>query len=312
LTLAVENFCDLELVERLLRSGLNVNAVDKDGQTALMIAAESNAFEEIAKLLLRFGADIDVTDNYGCTALMAVMRHPGPGYRGAAFLLQSGANVTLADNHGVTVLMKLIRSSTNLEGVKLLLQFGANVNVGDDDGTTALMTHVQKLTNGEVVKFLLQSGANVDAVDIDGETAAMKVVRKFLDFRNMYDVGGKYLYLWSLLKKQGYSAAENYAMLPRLRRAGYKNVLRILLSHGMNEQNRTNLLALAMSYEGADDEVRVAAEEVKQMLSMQPDVLSAMTFTSREKEDLDLLHDCFRRGQKISKVRPDFGAGDGS
>src|SRR5262245_2067954 len=60
---------DVEAVQRLLRSGANVNARDRHGQTALMLAAH-HGHHEVVDLLVGAGADLNVTAGYSLTALM--------------------------------------------------------------------------------------------------------------------------------------------------------------------------------------------------------------------------------------------------
>jgi len=60
---------DLETVRRLLRAGAEVNARDRYGQTALMLAAH-RGHREIVEELLRAGADLNLTAKYNLTALM--------------------------------------------------------------------------------------------------------------------------------------------------------------------------------------------------------------------------------------------------
>ncbi len=110
-----------EEVETFIRAGINVNAKDKDGSTALMIAAEKGD-GEMVRLLVENGADPNASDVDGYTALM--------------FVSYSG----------------------DLEIAKLLVKNGADVNARDKDGWTALMfASIEKKT--EVADFLRKHGA---------------------------------------------------------------------------------------------------------------------------------------------------------
>ena len=60
---------DVQAVRELLRSGADVDARDRHGQTALMLAAH-RGHAEIAVLLVEAGADLNVTAKYNLTALM--------------------------------------------------------------------------------------------------------------------------------------------------------------------------------------------------------------------------------------------------
>jgi len=56
-------------IEKLIKKGADVNAKNKAGVTALMLAAV-NGHTDIVKLLLDKGADVNVKDKDGKTALM--------------------------------------------------------------------------------------------------------------------------------------------------------------------------------------------------------------------------------------------------
>ena len=60
---------DVEAVRQLLRSGADVDARDRHGQTALMLAAHQGHLE-IVEALVGSGADLNVTAKYNLSALM--------------------------------------------------------------------------------------------------------------------------------------------------------------------------------------------------------------------------------------------------
>lgn len=112
---------DKETVAMAIKEGFNVNAKDKDGYTALLIAAEKGDLE-MAYLLVEKGADVNAKDKDGYTALIYV------AYSG------------------------------NLEIAKILIKNGADVNVRDKDGWTALMfARVGK--KSDITELLKKSGA---------------------------------------------------------------------------------------------------------------------------------------------------------
>ena len=55
-------------VERLIEAGADVNGVDNDGRSPLMLAASSD-HRNIANLLIETGADVNAVDHKGYTAL---------------------------------------------------------------------------------------------------------------------------------------------------------------------------------------------------------------------------------------------------
>lgn len=83
---------DAAALEDGLRSGVDVNAKDRHGQTAIMLAAHRGHLEAV-RLLLRHGADLNVTAKYGLSALMLAIVG---GHEGVAReLAKAGADRTL-------------------------------------------------------------------------------------------------------------------------------------------------------------------------------------------------------------------------
>lgn len=123
----------------LTNSGQNLDAQDKDGYTALIIAARQGD-AQLVRLLLNAGVDADIVDEYGWTALI-----------GAIYSLNAP------------------------ELVKLLLDGDANANIVIKRERTPLMIATSAgRTGAELLKLLLDAHANVDAQDIEGNTALME------------------------------------------------------------------------------------------------------------------------------------------
>lgn len=112
-------------VEGLLRDGLPIDALDRYGQTALMLAAVHGR-EEVVASLLEAGARPDVTAKFGLSALMlAIVNHHEAIARQ---LIEAGADTSLrgtgawgfagktamdlAEAGGLTALADLIREGT--------------------------------------------------------------------------------------------------------------------------------------------------------------------------------------------------------
>ena len=60
---------DVETVRELLRAGADINARDRHGQTALMLAAH-RGYYEMVEMLIGGGADLNVTAKFSLSALM--------------------------------------------------------------------------------------------------------------------------------------------------------------------------------------------------------------------------------------------------
>jgi ankyrin repeat protein len=112
---------DKEAVAMSIKEGFNINAKDKDGYAALLIAAEKGD-PDMVRLLIEKGADVNAKDKDGYTALMYV------AYTG------------------------------NIEIAKILIKNGADVNVRDKDGWTALM-FARMGKKADITELLRKSGA---------------------------------------------------------------------------------------------------------------------------------------------------------
>ncbi|MBA2341639.1 MAG: ankyrin repeat domain-containing protein, partial [Pyrinomonadaceae bacterium] len=90
-----------DVVDKLLKSGVNVNARPSNGTTALIRAASNNHVETV-RLLIANGADINAARSDGMTALIlaAFFGHTET----AAALLEKGADLKARDQLGSTAL----------------------------------------------------------------------------------------------------------------------------------------------------------------------------------------------------------------
>ena len=116
--------------------------------TILRAAREGDA---ALKALLAKGVDINATDEDGETALMEAA--DSRRYTGALrVLIANGANVNQADEDGETALMRAADEGT-VEAVRLLLQAGANPAARVEDGESALDKAIDE-GNREVINLL--------------------------------------------------------------------------------------------------------------------------------------------------------------
>jgi len=125
---------DLELVQSLLEAGVNPNAADDEGWTALMWAAQLNE-TAIGSSLIEAGAKLDsVEQSYEETALTIALYNES--LEMVALLLEEGSNPNLQDSTGWTPLMTAARNG-DMEAAELLLKAGADPLKVDETGYTA-------------------------------------------------------------------------------------------------------------------------------------------------------------------------------
>jgi ankyrin repeat protein len=157
-------------VKTCIAAGVNVEAKDNNGGTALFYASRYGHLEIVQYLLQNGNANVEAKTNGGMTALH--WASDNGDLKVVQYLLQNGnANVEAKSNNGWTAL-HLASNKGHLEIVQYLLQNGnAHVEAKNNDGWTALhfascMGHL------EFVQYLIQNGnANVEAKTNDGWTA---------------------------------------------------------------------------------------------------------------------------------------------
>ena len=88
---AIKN-ADVQTVLQLLGQGQDVDALDRHGQTALMLAAHAS-HREVVEALIAYRARLDITAKFGLSALMLAIV---AGHQEIARLLaQAGADLSL-------------------------------------------------------------------------------------------------------------------------------------------------------------------------------------------------------------------------
>jgi ankyrin repeat protein len=159
-------------VRRLLGTGVDVNATQVDGTTALHWAAYHDD-AETAALLVRAGADVNAVNRYGVPPLAQACRNGNAVM--VKLLLQAGADANATLQGGESVLMLAARSGS-VEAVKALLERGAKVDARERLGQTALMWAAAE-GHAAVVRTLMDAGADVHAMLDSGFTAFFFAVR---------------------------------------------------------------------------------------------------------------------------------------
>lgn len=149
---------DGEAIRSLVKSGVDVNAAEGDGATALHWASYHDDAESAA-LLLKAGAKADAVNDLGATPLWMACQNRNP--RMVKLLLEAGANPNAALQSGETLVMTAARAG-DPDVVEQLLSKGADPNARATRGQTALMWAVAQHQLG-AIRSLLAHHADVQA-----------------------------------------------------------------------------------------------------------------------------------------------------
>ena len=164
---------DQTAVRALLQTGVDVNAAQVDGTTALHWAAY-NDDAEIVALLLRAKANVNAVNRYGVPPLALSCTNGNAAI--VKLLLDAGADPNAVLKGGETVLMLAARSG-NADVVKTLLARGAKHTARERHNQTPLMWAAAE-GNTDVVRVLMEAGADINATLDSGFTPFLLAVRE--------------------------------------------------------------------------------------------------------------------------------------
>lgn len=158
---------NLSFIKQVIEFGGNVNIVDIDGETLLMIASRNSNGKPLVELLVAHGADINKKRNHGENALIYAAYY---GYMDILeFLLDKGASVDDATNDGLTAL-HCAAMKKKFEAAQCLIKRGAKLDVIDTNGSTPLMEAVMHGAL-DITVALLEAGADYSLKNNIGNNA---------------------------------------------------------------------------------------------------------------------------------------------
>ena len=192
---------DMAAVNALLEQGVDVNAPQADGTTALHWAAHWDDLATVERLL-RAGANVDATNRYGVSPL---------------FVASSNGNAAIVE--------RLLKAGADANGTS-----GVNADAGE--GEPALMA-AARTGNVDVVKSLLSHGAAVDATERWHQQTALMwaaAANSAATVQALLDAGADVK-----AKSEGGFTALHYAA-----RAGALDAARVLLTAGADVQSLLN------------------------------------------------------------------------
>lgn len=139
---------DTSALQALLDAGLDLNAANKQGFTALMFAAAYNQ-PEVVQFLLEKGADPSIKSYFqDVNALhLASLLNPNPGVVEA--LARSGFDLEAKTLNNLTPLILAAQENPNLEVVERLASLGADKGAYDEQGRSAKAVVEERIATSE-------------------------------------------------------------------------------------------------------------------------------------------------------------------
>lgn len=178
----------IEVLRLLILKGANVNALTKDGNTALHLAVKERK-KDCARLLLASGGNANVRNNLDGETPLHIAAAVGDEQM-VKLLLQKGANKDIRNNLGRTAYdlaeengqirvfdalklgdrLCIEAKKGEVRSISRVIENGAAINGRDQNGWTALHRASFK-GRVEAVRILIEKGIDFDAKDEDGYTA---------------------------------------------------------------------------------------------------------------------------------------------
>ena len=152
------------------RLGSDIDATDKEGSTALLVAVMEDQLAAARHLLAR-GANADVANRYRVTPLYVAALNGNADM--IAALLAARADPNGAAPSGETLLMTSARTGV-VKAMQLLIDAGARVDAREPAFNQTALMLAARSNSAEAIALLLDNGADINARTSVGETSAFK------------------------------------------------------------------------------------------------------------------------------------------
>ena len=161
---------DLAEIRRLIAAGVDIEARDTAGRTALLLATHRGNVD-VARALIQAGANVNAKDRIddspylyaGAEGRLEILR----------LTLANGADLKSVNRYGGTALIPAAHHG-HVETVRELLKTGIDIDHVNRLGWTALLEAVVLGDGGaahlEILRLLVEAGARRDIADRDGKT----------------------------------------------------------------------------------------------------------------------------------------------
>ena len=164
-----------DCVSVFLKSGLNVDTLDKDQNTPLILACSINDNDEIVEFLLENGANINAKNINEITPLLEASRHIN-NIKVLKVLLKFGVDVNLCGFSQKKSPLMIAFLDNSFSYIKCLLESGVATEVKNYKGETAIFYAVRR-QDIDLIKFLLDKGADINVISDEAETPLLYAVK---------------------------------------------------------------------------------------------------------------------------------------
>ncbi|MCX7326375.1 MAG: ankyrin repeat domain-containing protein [Hyphomicrobiales bacterium] len=149
------------IAEALMDAGASINVQAANRDTTWLLAGAQGRAEIIAKMIRR-GPDLSIRNRFGGNALIPACERAH--VEAIRLLLPTQIDVNHVNNLGWTCLLEIVilgqGGTRHQEAIRLVLQAGADPNLADRDGVTALAHAIAK-GQTEVARLIQQAGGRV-------------------------------------------------------------------------------------------------------------------------------------------------------
>ena len=160
---------NIDQIQLALDNGQDVNAIDEEDNTPLIIAIQTGQSKDFIENLIEKGANVFLKNKEGKTAIDLAANDDVRNYLNECKKKKESEFLAAAE-------------TGKLDEAKNLLDFGVDVNVVDEKSKSALMLvllnqKIEKDNLLEMVKLLINRGADINAKNKNNQTPLMMVVR---------------------------------------------------------------------------------------------------------------------------------------
>lgn len=161
-----------KIFERLIKEGVSIDLVKKQGKNALYCAVQTG-HTFFFKRLIKEGADINFDDEEGRNLLMESALLKG-NREIFGILREKGIQIPVKDSLGRTRLMTAVIGG-HIEFVKFFTIKKSEIDLTDEYGRTALMFAAMS-KDKNILKFLVEEGAVINLQDKRNESALIHAI----------------------------------------------------------------------------------------------------------------------------------------